>query len=99
MHGDYHPVGRLDVEAHLLPDGTCLLFDPLTGAGRVLNAAGALTWDFCDGNLTADEIAHEIAALLPTIPDASVRAIELLETFAQQGLLASVIVEAPHPAR
>lgn len=54
-----------EVETHLLPDGTCLLFDNRTEMGHVLNAVAALVWDYCDGTLAEEQIADEVAALLP----------------------------------
>src|SRR5689334_19583854 len=56
-----------EVETHVLPDGTCLLFDNRTEMGHVLNALGALVWDYCDGSSTVDEIAIEVAGLLPDV--------------------------------
>jgi Coenzyme PQQ synthesis protein D (PqqD) len=54
-----------EVETYLLPDGTCLLFDNRTEMGHVLNTVGALVWDYCDGTCTVDQIAGEVASLLP----------------------------------
>lgn len=57
-----------EVETYLLPDGTCLLFDNRAEMGHVLNAVAALVWDYCDGTLAEEQIADEVAALLPDDP-------------------------------
>ena len=64
------PLRRAEVETYLLPDGSCVLFDPRLGEGFTLNAAGALVWEYCDAALSSDEIAREVAALLPNEPQA-----------------------------
>lgn len=83
------PVRRPDVETHLLPDGTCLLFDPERDEGHTLNAAGALVWDYCDGALTAGEIAQELCDLLPQHPEVREDTSLLLTQLAEHGLLLS----------
>lgn len=65
MSENARPRQHPEVETHLLPDGTCLLFDNRTEMGHVLNAVAALVWDYCDGTLAEEQIADEIAALLP----------------------------------
>jgi hypothetical protein len=79
---------RADIETHIMPDGTCLLFDPVSNDGRALNAAGALVWDYCDGTLSVGEIANELATLLPGEPQVRGDALALLEDLAQSGYLA-----------
>lgn len=74
---------------HVLPDGTCLLFDERSDEGHTLNASGALVWDYCDGERTADEIAQELADLLPQEPQVRADTMRLLEEFAERGLLLS----------
>lgn len=59
------PQARPDVETHVLPDGSCLLFDPVTLEGHALDLVGALVWEYCDGTATRDTIAGAIAALVP----------------------------------
>lgn len=78
---------RADIETHIMPDGTCLLFDAVANEGRALNAAGALTWDYCDGTLSAEEIADELAALLPNEPQVRADTLALLAELAQLGYL------------
>jgi hypothetical protein len=78
---------RADIETHIMPDGTCLLFDVISNEGRALNAAGALTWDYCDGTLSAGEIADELAALLPNEPQVRTDTLALLAELAQSGYL------------
>ena len=84
-----YPFQRADIETHIMPDGTCLLFDVVANEGRALNAAGALTWDYCDGTLSADEIADELAALLPNEPQVRDDTLALLAELAQLGYLAT----------
>ncbi|HEU4784277.1 MAG TPA: PqqD family protein [Ktedonobacterales bacterium] len=82
-----YPFQRADIETHIMPDGTCLLFDVVGNEGRALNAAGALTWDYCDGTLSAGEIADELAALLPNGPQIRADTLALLAELAQSGYL------------
>jgi hypothetical protein len=82
-----YPRQRADIETHIMPDGTCLLFDEVSNEGRALNAAGALVWDYCDGTLSAGEIAAELAALLPDEPQMHAEALSLLEEFERLGYL------------
>jgi hypothetical protein len=75
------------VETHILPDASALLFDPVDNEGHVLNPLGALTWDYCEGALTCEEIAGEIAALVPAIPEVDCEVVRLLDEFSERGLL------------
>jgi hypothetical protein len=84
-----HPCQRPDIETHILPDGSCLIFDPVANQGRALNAPGALTWDYCDGTLASDEIAAEVAALLPDVEAARLAALRLIDELTQAGFLAA----------
>jgi hypothetical protein len=77
------------VETHVLPDGSCLLFDPVTDRGFALNATGALVWDYCDGELTGAEVAREMAHLLPQYVDIGTVTESLLSELLELGLLAS----------
>lgn len=81
------PIRRPDVQTEFLPDATCLLFDPATGLGHVLNTAGALVWDCCDGAMTAGAIAGEVAALLPHHPDAAGETLRVLDDLLTLGVL------------
>lgn len=92
-----HPRRRPDVETHLLPDGTCLLFDPQGGEGFTLNVAGALVWDYCDGTLTSAEIVRELAGLLPAHPDVPEDTKRLLAELAGRGLLLAADAPSHHP--
>jgi hypothetical protein len=85
-----HPRQRADIETHIMPDGTCLLFDVVSNEGRALNAAGALVWDYCDGTLSAGEIAAELAALLPDDSQMQAETLSLLEEFERLGYLVEV---------
>jgi len=89
------PTARPEVELHLLPDGSGLLFDPVSEEGHVLDPIGALAWDYCDGTLTADEIAGEVAALVPTAPRLREDVRDLLAEFARRGLLAGPTPAGP----
>jgi hypothetical protein len=81
--------GRSEIETYILPDGSCLLFDPVLRQGHVLDATGALAWDYCDGTVSGDEIVDEIAALVPESLTLRNEAISALEEFARRGLLVS----------
>lgn len=82
-----YPRQRADIETHIMPDGTCLLFDVLSNEGRALNQAGALVWDYCDGALSAGEIAAELAELLPNEPQMHAQTLSLLDEFERLGYL------------
>jgi hypothetical protein len=77
------------VETHILPDGSCLLFDTVTDRGFALNATGALVWEYCDGELTGAEVAQVMASLLPQYADIGIVTDELLSELVGLGLLAS----------
>ena len=81
------PTRRPEVETHLLPDGTCLLFDPIASEGHVLNAVGALVWDYCDGTVSRGDMADEIGNLLPEMSQLRDEVVHLLDQFADLGLL------------
>jgi hypothetical protein len=83
-----HPLRRGDIETHVLPDGTSLLFDPDTGAGHVLDELSSLVWDYCDGALSDDDITDEIAGLLPEVSQLPVEVRRMLADFTEAGLLA-----------
>jgi hypothetical protein len=81
------PRQRADVLFEVMPDGSALLYDPLTDAGHILMAVGALAWDMCDGAQTADAIVSAIASLLPDQPEISEIVRSVLTEFADGGLL------------
>jgi len=87
MKHDLRPAARHEIETHVFPDASCLLFDPRAQDGHVLDAFGALVWDYCDGALSAGEIAAEIAALVPHYQGVAERVAALLDEFARRGLL------------
>jgi hypothetical protein len=82
-----HPVRRADVETFVLPDGTSLLYDPISEAGLPLDVLSSLIWDYCDGALSDDEIVREVVALLPQITDVGAHVLSVIEGFEQQGVL------------
>lgn len=81
------PTARPEIEAYIVPDGTCFLFDPTRDEGFALDQLGALVWDYCDGTTSREEIVAEVGALLPNHPELAERVNELLAMFAAQGLL------------
>jgi hypothetical protein len=81
------PQARSDVQTYILPDASALLFDPVVNEGHVLNPLGALTWDYCDGTLDWEEIASEIVALVPAVPQVYDEVFKLLGEFTARGLL------------
>lgn len=83
------PLRRPDVETYVLPDGTSLLFDTVTEAGLPLDVLRSLIWDYCDGTLSPEQIAAEVATLLPGEAEAAPHTLRVLEEFAEQGLLAT----------
>lgn len=82
-----HPVRRTDVETYVLPDGTSLLFDPISESGLPLDALSSLIWDYCDGALSDEEIAGEIMELLPQITNVGEHVLTVIQGFEQYGLL------------
>jgi hypothetical protein len=90
MLAPVHPLRRADVETYVLPDGTSLLFDPISEAGHPLDVLRSLIWDYCDGSLSDTQIAQEVAELLPEQAEAASYALHVLEEFGQQGLLAPI---------
>lgn len=89
------PQARPEVDTHLFPDASCLLFDNRSENAYVLEAFGALVWDYCDGTLTASEIAQEMAALLPQDSGAGAQTLDLIQHFEQRGLLQGQETAAP----
>ncbi len=81
------PLRRADVETYLMPDGSCVLFDPRQGEGLTLNAAGALVWEYCDAALSTEEIAREVASLLPNEPHAYTDGLAVMSQLLELGLL------------
>jgi hypothetical protein len=87
MYSTSYPKARADIEAHLLPDGTCLLVDLAADEGHVLSVLGALVWDYCDGTMSREDITAEVAALLPQDPAVRDEVMQFLDTFVERGLL------------
>ena len=84
-----HPLRRADIETHVLPDSTCLLFDPDTDAGHVLDALASLVWEYCNGALSLRDITDEVACLLPEERSLPSEVRRLLADVAEAGALAS----------
>ncbi|HEY7834079.1 MAG TPA: PqqD family protein [Ktedonobacterales bacterium] len=89
MLASTHPVRRTDLETHILPDGSCLIFDATTNQGRALNAGGSLVWDYCDGALDAEGIAGEVAALFADGAPTRQAALQLLDELDRLGFFAA----------
>jgi Coenzyme PQQ synthesis protein D (PqqD) len=81
------PLRRADVETYVLPDGSCVLFDPHLGEGFTLNASGALIWEYCDAALATEEVAREVASLLPNEPHAHTDGLAVIAQLLEDGLL------------
>src|SRR5262252_7271636 len=54
-------VRRTGVKAHVLPDGSVLLYESISGTAFPLNESGGKIWDFCAESRTADEIVEMLA--------------------------------------
>jgi hypothetical protein len=92
---DARPRARPEIEVHVFPDASCLLFDPRVNDGHVLDAFAALAWDYCDGALTASEIMSEVAALVPQYSGAPGQVLDLIQEFNRRGLLLALENHAP----
>jgi Coenzyme PQQ synthesis protein D (PqqD) len=89
------PRQRENIETHLMPDGSALLYDPATGKGHVLNVTGSFIWEYCDGTLMPDQIAADLAELLPQEPNLHAEALRLIAELEALGLFASATDAAP----
>jgi hypothetical protein len=96
-------VRREDVEMHLMPDGSALLYDPDRNAGYALAPLGALVWDMCDGTYTTQTLLAELEQDLVQVQGIRKDADRCLSEFARLGLLtaapdvASTHAEGPVP--
>jgi hypothetical protein len=78
---------REDVEMHLMPDGSALLYDPDRNAGYALSPLGSLVWDMCDGTYTAEMLLAELEHDLAQVQGIRENAGHCLSEFARLGLL------------
>ena len=69
-----------------MPDGSALLYDPANNEAHTLNPVGSFVWEYCDGTLTPDQIASELADALPEAPDIHTEALRMIAEFAAAGL-------------
>lgn len=92
------PRRREAIETHLMPDGSCLLYDPDTTEAHTLNVVGSFIWEYCDGTLTPDQIAAELADALPQVPDIHAEALRMIGEIAAAGLFVST-AEPEHDDR
>ena len=54
-------IRRAEVEAHRLPDQSCLLFDQRSRTTIPVNESAARIWELCDGNHTLEQIVDNLA--------------------------------------
>lgn len=66
------PQRNADVKTTPLPDGCIVLFTTKTDWAQILNPAGAIVWEFCDGEHTVPEIASEVCTLLGVVQESNV---------------------------
>src|SRR5215467_7512727 len=84
---EWRPTRRADIEMEVLPDGSALLYDPVTDQGHALVPLAALIWDMCDGTLTVAALVADLKEQLPEVPQLAEIVEALLEEFIQQALL------------
>ena len=53
-----------EIKSQLLPDGHLVLFNEKTQWAHILNPAGALFWELCDGCCSQDEAIAMIQEIL-----------------------------------
>jgi hypothetical protein len=87
-----NPQRRPDVDTHVLPYGTALLFETAPKAGHPLAVLRSLIWHYYDGTLAPDEISREIAALLPHMSDAAQHICSVLAGFTRVELLVGSVI-------
>jgi hypothetical protein len=71
-----------------MPDGSALLYNPATSEAHTLNPVGSFIWEYCDGTLTPEQIAAELADALPEALDIHAEALRMIAEFAAAGLFA-----------
>lgn len=67
-----------------------VIYDPRTMDLHVLNATAAAVWSCCDGSLSVDEIANELATHLEGSPEIETVRVDVrgaVDKFAEDGLL------------
>lgn len=52
---------KTDVETHLLPDQSLLLYEKSQGVAVPVNESGAQVWHLCDGSRSVDDIVEDLA--------------------------------------
>jgi hypothetical protein len=92
------PRRRDALETHLMPDGSALLYDPATSQAHTLNPVGSFIWEYCDGTLTPDQIAAELADALPEAPGIHAEALRMIAEFEAAGLFADASEPQEAPA-
>jgi hypothetical protein len=55
-----------DINCQLLPDGNAVLFSSKSNWAHIINPVGAMVWEFCDGELSENEIMTQISELVQT---------------------------------
>jgi hypothetical protein len=56
-------IRRAEVEAHTLPDQSCLLFDQRSRTSMPVSESAGRIWRLCDGSHTLDQIVDDLASI------------------------------------
>jgi hypothetical protein len=71
-----------------MPDGSALLYAAAADDVHILNVTGSFVWEYCDGTLTPEQIAAELADVLPQTPEIRDEALRLIVELHALGLFA-----------
>lgn len=90
------PSRNPDVKTTLLPDGHVVLFSTKTDWAHTLNPAGALVWEYCDGENSVEEIVSEVLSLVESGDREGLHTEikDLIENLSEQGLLVDTAPDA-----
>jgi len=83
------PKRQADIRSTMLPDGHLVLYSETSELACTLTPIGAIVWEYCDGNHTADEIIGELRAIQEISLSAALEeeVVQLLNDFNDSGLL------------
>jgi hypothetical protein len=56
-------IRRIEVEAHTLPDKSCLLFDQRSRTSIPVSESAGRIWQLCDGDHTLDQIVDDLLSV------------------------------------
>lgn len=85
------PARRPDVESQPLPDGSGLLFDPVTATAYPITASAMRIWELCDAGNTVAAIVDDLEAHYEVDRETVERdTLALLADFGSKGLLAEL---------